>query len=708
MAVIGKIRQRSALLIIVIGVALAAFILGDFFKRGQRRDINIGVIAGEKISVIDFNRKVDGLVEMRERSSGERLNADDLFNIKQSTWTEMVQEIIMDEQFGTLGIGVTVQELNDLIRGDEPHPYIKQNFSNPQTGEFDPQQVSVFLENLNNPNVISPDMRQNYLYLESLIKKDRMQRKYFSLLSQGYYIPTVFAKKDYQDKNQKALYRLVAATYKSIEDSEIEVTDADFKAYYDKNKYRYTQEPSRDLEYVIFPVNATEEDYQALEKNINGLFEEFREAEAIPNFVNAVSDLRYDSTWYKPEQLPLPITSRLERIEAGAFVEPFFEDNTFHFAKIMEVANRPDSMKASHILITYNGAFRADPQITRKKEEAKALADSLLLVLNTRPSKLAELAAEFSDDPSAEENEGDLGWFMDGTMVFPFNHFVFSNPKGSIGIAETVFGYHIIRVEEKARPEEKVRYAHVARNLEPSDRTFQDIFLEASEFATKNADNASFNAAIAEKGLDKRTSERITNMVNRIPGLDFSRGIVQWAFLESTSAGDVSQVYSFDDKFVVASLKEIHEEEYQPLEDIKENIRPLVIREKKTDMLLQKVESALATTNDLNALASQLGVTVETVEEGVFNSPNIPNYGREPEVVGTVFSLNPGETSGAIKGEQAIYVVSLDSFQEAGLKNDFSREATAMANQFRTRINREAPKAIENASQIEDNRYLYY
>ncbi|NCD42652.1 MAG: hypothetical protein EOL88_11230, partial [Bacteroidia bacterium] len=350
MAVIGKIRQRSALLIIVIGVALAAFILGDFFKRGQRRDINIGVIAGEKISVIDFNRKVDGLVEMRERSSGERLNADDLFNIKQSTWTEMVQEIIMDEQFGALGIGVTVQELNDLIRGDEPHPYIKQNFANPQTGEFDPQQVSVFLENLNNPNVISPDMRQNYLYLESLIKKDRMQRKYFSLLSQGYYIPTVFAKKDYQDKNQKALYRLVATTYKSLEDSEVEVTDADFKAYYDKNKYRYTQEPSRDLEYVIFPVNATEEDYQALEKNIHGLFEEFREAEAIPNFVNAVSDLRYDSTWYKPGQLPLPITSRLEKIEAGAFVEPFFEDNTFHFAKIMEVANRPDSMKASHIL----------------------------------------------------------------------------------------------------------------------------------------------------------------------------------------------------------------------------------------------------------------------------------------------------------------------------------------------------------------------
>ncbi len=708
MAVIGRIRQRSTLLIIVIGVALAAFILGDFFKGSGRQEMNIGVIAGEKISVIDFNNKVEGIVAMRERGSGERLNADDLFSVKQSTWSEYVNEILMGEQFEKLGLTVSVNELNDLIRGEEPHPYIKQNFSNPQTGVFDAQQVGFFLDNLNNPGNVSPEMRENYLYLERLIKKDRLQNKYFNLISQGYYIPSAFSKADYEDKNAKATFRFVAPTFKSIPDSTVTLTDADYAKYYKENKYRYLQEQSRDIEYVVFDVRPTNEDRLDLQKTVNELFAEFKEAEIIPNFVNAVSDKRYDSTWYKREQLPVEIASKIENAKIGDFVDPYFSNNQFRFAKVMDIMNRPDSMKATHILISYQGAYSSDPSLTRTKEAAQALADSLVRVIIARPAKIETLATDFSDDPSVVQNNGDLGWFMDGTMVYPFNNFVFENRKGSVGVAETPFGFHVIRVDDKANPEEKIRLAQVARNLEPSDRTFQVNFLEASEFATKNPDNASFNKAITEKGYNKRSSERITAMINKIPGLDYTRNVVQWAFLDKTKVGDVSQVFSFEDHYVVASLKAIHDGEYQQLADIKENIKPLVLREKKAEMLLTKVESALATTKDLNALANQLGVDVETVEAGTFGSPNIPGYGREPDVVGTVFSMEVGETSGVVKGTQAVYVIHLDNIEPAGLKNDFSREATAMANQFRTRINRDAPKAIEEANEIEDNRYMFY
>ena len=708
MAVIGKIRQRSTLLIVVIGVALAAFILGDFLKKGNRQEVNIGVIAGEKISVIDFNNKVENIVEMRERNTGERLSADDVFNIKQSTWTEFVDEIVMGEQYAELGLTVSIDELNDLVRGDDPHQYIKSNFSNPQTGEFDPQQVSLFLENLNNPNVISAEMRKNYLYLESLIKKDRIKTKYFNLLSQGYYMPSAFAKADYQDKNRKAVYSFVAPTFKSISDSTIELTDADYEKYYNENKYRYVQEPSVDIEYVIFPVIPTGDDRVALERTINDLFVEFQETDNIANFVNAVSDQPFDSTWYREDQIPVALASTFVNGDKGALVEPYLENNAFHFAKLMDVMNRPDSMKASHILISYKGAFRADPAVTRTKDEAKALADSLMTVLKRRPANLDILAVDFSNDPSAKENKGELGWFPDGTMVFPFNNFVFENKTGSVGVAETEFGYHIIRVDEKAKPVKKIRYAYVKRLLEPSDRTFQDIFMQASDFATKNPNNESFNAAVTELGLNKRTSERITSMINRIPGLENSRNIIQWAFTASTSVGDVSQVYTIEDQYVVATLKAKHNEEHQQLADIKVNIKPLVVREKKAEILLQKVESALATTSDLNELAKQLGVTVQTVDNGIFDSPNIPNFGREPEVVGTVFSMKPGETSKVIKGTQGIYVIRLDSFVEAGVKNDFSREATAMANQFRTRIRRDATKAVEDVNTIEDNRFMYY
>ncbi|PIE88264.1 MAG: hypothetical protein CSA04_02800, partial [Bacteroidetes bacterium] len=446
MAVIGRIRQRSTLLIVVIGVALAAFILGDFFKRGRRQETNIGVIAGEKISVIDFNNRVDRVVEMREKSSGERLNADELFSIKQTTWNEYVQDLLMGSEYEALGLVVSKDELNDLIRGEDPHPYIKQNFTNPQTGEFNAQQVGMFLDNLNNPSVVSPEMKNNYLYLEGLIKKDRMQTKYFNLLSQGYYVPSAFSKADYEAKNKVVKYQFVAASYKSVPDSSVSLSQADYEKYYEENKYRYKQDKSRDIEYVVFDVRPTQKDRAELQKMVNELYKEFQETENIPNFVNAVSDQRYDSSWVKPSQLPVMMASKVKTATKGSYVAPYFANNAFHFAKVMDMMNRPDSMKATHILISYKGAYRADTSVSRTKEEAQKLADSLMKVAKRRPSKMETLATNFSNDPSAKTNKGDLGWFMDGMMVPSFNNFVFTHEKGVVGVTETPFGFHVVRV----------------------------------------------------------------------------------------------------------------------------------------------------------------------------------------------------------------------------------------------------------------------
>ncbi|MFZ4706961.1 MAG: SurA N-terminal domain-containing protein, partial [Bacteroidales bacterium] len=281
MALIGRIRKQSGFLVIIIGVALAAFVLGDFIKKRPKTANFIAEVAGEKINPTDFNKKVEENISIRKQNAGkENLTPTENYEVRQQTWNQVMNEIVMNKQYEELGITVTVDELNDLIRGKNPHQYIQQSFKDPKTGVFDPKLVNNFLQNLDK---VDPAMKERYLMIEKAIKSDRLTTKYNSLLTKGFYVPTAFAKLDYEARGRNAKVRLTGLRYQTISDSTIKPTDADYQKYYDENSYKYKQDrASRDLEYVVFDVKASTEDRNKIEEDVKKLYVEFQTVTDVP------------------------------------------------------------------------------------------------------------------------------------------------------------------------------------------------------------------------------------------------------------------------------------------------------------------------------------------------------------------------------------------------------------------------------------------
>ncbi|MDY0077862.1 MAG: peptidylprolyl isomerase [Bacteroidales bacterium] len=703
MAVIGKIRKRSGLLVVVIGVALAAFVLGDFASGGGgRQEMNVGKVEGEAISIQDFNRKYDQNVEAtRQQSQNERMSQDELFRLRDNTWNQMLEEIIMGNEYEELGLTVTSQELFDQIQGSNPHPAVIQNFTNPETGQFDRELVLNYLQNLGEMPQAS---RDQWLVFERYVKEDRLRTKYQNLITKAHYLPTALAKEAYENKNNKADVKLLTVRYSAIPDSLVTVTEADYKAFYDIRKNSYDRPAVRDIEFVSFEVKPSPKDNEEAKNYVNSLKEEFSRTNKIAGFVNANSDQRYDSTWKSNTEVPANIEAVMFENEPGFVYGPYFEQNAYKLARLVDVTERPDSLKASHILISYANAARSEQ--SRTKDDAQKLADSLLNLVKKDKKRMTELAMNYSDDPSAQQNFGDLGWFKDGQMVPQFNQFVLDNKVGTVGLVETDFGFHIIEVTGKQEPVKKVRIAQIIHEVTPSTETYQSVFAEASRFASENKTREQFDNAIADKGLNKRLAPNLSANSNRITGIENPRQIIRWAFEEGTKVNAVSTIFDLDNMYVIAVLTKATEKGIQPLEDIKEMIKPQVLNEKKGAYIAEKMK---ALDNDWSKIEAEMQTETQEVADLTFDSRSLQGFGQESRVIGTVFTMEKGEVSKPIIGNAGVFLVKVLDIKPAAETDSYERIRRDFSVAFSNGVrNNAAYRAIEKETKIEDNRLIFY
>jgi len=707
MAIIGEIRKRYWLLVAIIGVALLLFVLSDFQRKRTKQTNTIGTIAGEKIAINEFNKRVDENAEMQKTNSGkENLTAEENYQIRQQTWQQVVNEIVMNKQYDMLGITVTVEELDDLIRGNNPHQYIVQSFTDPKTGQFDKKAVNNFLQNLDNPEMVAPEMKERYLMMEKAIKSDRQSTKYNSLITKGFYVPTAFAKRNYTETNAMAQVRIAGVRYQMVPDSLVTVTDADYQKYYDEYKYKYKQDkPVRDLEFVLFEPKMSEEDIVMLKQNLQKAYDEFLVTTDVAGFVNATSDNRYDSSWRKRGSFAPYIDSILFNAPIGQVFQPMEDNGMYRIFKVVDRQAKPDSLKASHILISYAGT--PVKTATRTREAAQTLADSVLKVVQKNPSVYESMAASISDDEVAKAKSGDLGWFADGAMVPEFNEAVLKGSIGEIKMVETQFGYHIIKIAGKKDPSTKIKVASIDFLMEPGTKTIEALYNEASNFAAANTTVEDFEKVAKEKGLNLRNADRLSESDNTIPGLKTAREIIRWSFNEETEKGSVSNVFDIEGTYVVAALKNKVEKGYVPLEVLKDPIKPLVLREKKAEFLIKKVNNQFAKLKDVNALIKDFpNIKIDTVDVS-FASANIPNYGHEAKLTGQVFSAKTGQVTGPVQGEQGVYVFILDKVTEAPATTDFVNQKKQMELYFQGRAGM-LSNILQEKADIKDNRLMFY
>ena len=704
MAAIEKIRRRSGLLIAIIGIALLAFVLQDLFQsQGRNTGPVVAVVDGEKISVRDYELlKEKNLNNRRSQSNTNNLSSAETYSIYNSTLEEMIKNNIMTKEYEASGIGITSEELYDQMTGEHPHQWIVQSFTDAD-GNFSKENVLNYLQNLDQ---LPAEYYDRWIDFEKAVKENRLETKFDNLVKASYFLPTALAEKYYQNKNMKASADVIALRYSTIPDSTVVVTDADNKAFYEENKFRYETDERRDIEYVVFEIKPSLQDRQDALKYVQDLRRDFEATDNVANFVNANSDKRYDSAWVSRKNVPQQIENAIfdNGNGVGYVYGPYEDGESFNMVRIVDMQNRPDSLKASHILISFKGAYNS--QDTISKEDAEAKANALLAQLNAVKNNdelFAELAMANSTDPGSKDKGGDLDWFTDGMMVPQFNEYVVNNPVGSMGIVETMFGYHIIKVTDKTEPQPKVRLAYMSHEIIPSTKTYQSIYADANKFVTENRSYEKFNTAIEEQGLTKRSMPRMNKSTYQIAGIDNPREIVRWAFDEKTKKGDVSEkIFELDNMLVVAALTGIVHEGYAPLEVVAEQSKYQILNKKKGQMAVDKMK---ACGNDVNRMVSELGAESTSVSDINIESRVLSNFGVEADIIGTLLGMKEGEEVGPIAGNSSAFIIKNVKFSQPAATTDYSDIIREKTSQFTNKVmSGNVYSALKNQAKIKDNR----
>jgi len=726
MAAIGKIREKSGLLIVIIGVALAAFVLGDLVKnlgKGKQLDQSkIAIINDEKVSTQEFNFKVSEQAQLtKEQLKKNDLTAEETYNNVINVWNTVKRETILRQQMLELGLvqykantriaEISMDEYMDNLNGSNPHREILRNFSDPKSGKFDPKAVANFL-NYVEQGIQSEDPKQReqaikskeqWKLLSTYIKTDILNTKYNNLISKAYYLPKALAAIDFEDNNRMERVAYFGARYNVIPDEDIKPTDADYSSYYNEHKNEFeNKKETRKIDYIVWDVRPSAQDVIDLQEQIEEYKKELATIETanLPYFINRIGDNRYDSTWIKEGTLSPFIDSAAFAAEVGTVLGPWKENGAYHVARVTGHSLRPDSMNASHILISYAGAYGAGEGITRTKIGARALADSIKDVLSKNKSNFEKLVS-MSDDPSAAENNGELGWFADGNMIPEFNQACLDGKKGDITLVETAFGFHVIYIVDKKEATDKIRVAQIDLPIVFSQKTFANVYGQAIKFAALNQNYEAFDTASANQGLSVRKGSFVNELSAGITGLKNSRDVVKWMFKDGTSIGTVSSVFDFEDKVMVAVVTEINEEGILPLDKVKENIEVLVVRDLKAQKLMEKMKSA-----DLSK-AAEFSSKVDTALLS-FATYSLPQYGPEQNVQGRMFNVDANKAVGPIKGDQGVYIFSVIDKGAVPEKQDLKNYQDRSYSTFGQRVNTSAYQALEENATIDNFLYFFY
>jgi peptidyl-prolyl cis-trans isomerase D len=693
MAVLAKIRQRSALLIAVIALALFAFIIQDLIGKGGfgSSTKDVGSINGKDIAFEDFRIKVSNV-----EKSGEGITSTAAAN---RVWDQEVSIALLSSEFEKLGLRVGENHILEILKSDEN---IGKNplFLN-AAGMFD---IAKFKEYFKS----NPAQAQ---YLKDREKDAELNAKYQiynTLIKAGTFTTESEGKMKYEMEANKVNFAYVAGLYSTIKDSDVKVTDAEIVDFMKKNEKKFKADESREVEYVLIEDKASKEDENEVKSKINGLLAGrvvynqatgkndtlpgFRNATNTIEFVNSNSDVPYDSTYIAKKDLPAVDADRLFNLGAGEVYGPYMFGNYYCISKSMGMKSGVNA-KASHILISYEGTQVPNKKEKRTKEEAKAKAESILAQVNGNPDSFLMLAFTNSDDSSAQQG-GDLGYFGPNQMVKPFNDFVFNNGIGKVGLVETPFGFHIIKITDK---QDGIRLATVAQKIEASEATSDKIFTQATKFEM-DATDKDFGKIAKDMKLTVAAPVTLKAMDETFGPLGNQRSIVRWSFEDGTKVGAVKRFEVANLGHVIAKLKNVDKSGLVTVTLARPYVEPILKNKKKAELIKAKM-----TGSSLEAIAKATGSKVQQATAVTMENPMLVGAGLEPKVVGNAFALAASKVSAPIEGNTGVYVVKNMSTVKAPAMKDHAPYVAKLKAQSASDVNRVIP-ALKSSATIEDNR----
>ncbi len=705
MGIMSFLRNRLGLImVIVIGLALFAFIIGEVvhygssFMNGDRT--TIGEVSGDKIEYQDFNNKLEqNIRNFKQQSNQASLNPQMASYVQQTTWNQEISRIILQKQISKLGIAVGDDESKSLIQGSNPSPQIVQAFTNRETGQFDRQQLSAFLSNIVSTKA-DPATKEQWANFVNQIIEGKKSEKYLSIIRNGLYVNALEAKDDYEARNKIANFKYVNLDYTLIPDNQIKLTDDDYSTYYNAHKNEFKNpEELRSFNYVVFNAAPSKADTAVVKDQINKLAESFKTSKNDSLFVAINANTPAPLVYQKKGQLE-PMLDSVMFIAAPGFVYgPFFSNGSYKLAKLVSAEVGPDSVKARHILINPTAAGGVD--------KALAKADSLKKLIQGGKS-FADLAKTNSVDGSAAKG-GELGTFARGAMVPVFEDAAFNGKKGDLKIVTSQFGVHLIEIEDQKGSSKVVKVAVVDKALAPSSKTQSAAYALAQAFLSKTSNGSSFDQEVKAEKQKKLTADDVNANSSAVTGLENARDVVKWVFGAKT--GEVSnQVFELNltNQYVVAQLAAIKPKGTLALDLVKKQIEPAVRNQVKAKKLEDKFNIALKGASNLDKVAAQVGSKVTPVQNIVFANPIIPGIAQENKVVGAIFGSAIRKISKPVEGQNGVYVYVVDSFNNPPALNNASKDRQQIAQATLQRIDTDVFNVLKEKANVKDYRAKFF
>ena len=702
MAVLGNLRKNSFVLIAVIGMALFAFVIaGVFDGSGFQSQEPIGKVNGEELSISDFRNQMDVLKKS--------YNFNDLQALT-TAWDESVRIELLNQEINELGIGSSSDHLEYFL-SQSPSFNSDERFVN-DAGLFDVNKFSNFISELKE---INPEAYFQWSNQENQFNNQIKANTYFNLISSGLNSTFFEGKKQYSTSNSNANISFVKIPYSSIPDSLVSVKNSEISKYIKDNPEDFEQESTRSIDYVIFDESPSKKDQNDLRLRLENLLnqrEEYNQVsklnEVVPGFLTTSdlelflsenSDIPYDSIYRPKGFFSSDHAQMIFNLDNNQTYGPYTDGEFLKYSKMID-KKRNGNVRASHILVSYQGAQGASSEITRTKEDARKEASRILNLARNNPDSFSSYALEFSDGPS-KSNGGDLGFFQEGMMVKPFNDYVFSNRVGRIGLVETDFGFHVIKVVAK---EDVVLVGTIGLKNIPSDRTSDSIFNIASKFEIDLGKSIDINKTASDLDFEVKSLNSIGELDHDLPNMENQRRLVQWLFNEDSSIGDYKRFDLSQGGFVIVQINDKQDKGLMPARLATLTVTPILKNQKKAEMIISE-NKKYTTLEDLSASNNLEIINVSALNQ---ITPVVSQAGFEPKLVGTAFGLEIGQTSNLIEGETGVYLVKLNSLNSVEEIDSYSAFENQLTSKLRTNLDFNIVQSLKKSADVVDNRSDYY
>lgn len=706
MAVLNKIRQRSVFLILIIALALFSFVLADVIQNGgfssQKSQTTVATVNGVDISRDEFSMKVDNMLQ----NLGPNATTAQAMNM---TWNTELRSVLLQQQYEKVGIGAESAQINAaLAQAFATNP----QFQN-ETGRFDYGKLQQYIATLKSAD---PQQYAQWVNYENNVAKSVKEQTYLNMVKGGMIATTLEGEMEFLSENNNVSIQYVQIPYTSIADETTTVTEAEISEYINKNPEQFKTEASVDIQYVLFREQPSEEDNNEVFEAINALLSErteynpasktnetlpaFKDVTNHEEFVAMHSELPYNNRWTFKYQLPAEQANSIFDLEVGEVHGPYKRDNRYAASKVVAEKQLADSIKVSHILISYQGT-ELPGDITRTKEEANKLADSLLTIIKRDKNKFGELALQYSDDPSAVQNNGDLGFLSPGDAVEEFDVFITDNRVGDQAVVETPFGFHIVSIDEKRNEQRAIKVATIAKTVFPSDATTSKLFADATRFESQAGD-ADFVDLAKELNYEVRPVNSIHELQENLPGIGNNRSIVTWAFEKDSKPGAIKR-FNVNNGYAIVQLTAKNKKGLMSVAEASATVTPILRNQKKAIQIRQSISGTT-----LEDIAQEKNVQVKTASALNLKSPTIADAGTEPKVVGTALGLKAGELSDFIDGERGVYKIKVTAINQAPERTNFDTFKNTIKTGRTNAVTNGVFTSLKNKAEIEDRRANFY